>query len=183
MGLRLALTGLIVLAVAGCGLISQSATGGPGDCPAPAADTELLKNEEQRYCLLYPNGYTTEQLNPQETTISSGSLLDVENPRAIIAVRDAGGRAAAEIAGGIVAEVKANLPRWGVRQGTAEIGGETAIVLDNLPGQDIGRQAIVVHNDQVYSLTFVPAAPAGTDAVQQAEQLYKMVVDSFRFIP
>ena len=180
---RLALTGLIMLAVAGCGLISKPVVGGPGDCPVPAADTQLLKSEEHRYCLLYPAGYTTEQPNPQETIIGSGSLLDVQNPRAYIVVRDANGRAASEIAGGIVAEVEASLPNWGVKQSTTEIGGETAIVLDNLPGQDIGRQAIVVHNDQTYTLTFVPAAPTGADAVQQMEQLYKTVVDSFRFMP
>jgi hypothetical protein len=56
-------------------------------------------------------------------------------------------------------------------------------VLDNLPGQEIGRQAIVVHNDQIYTFTFVPAGPAGSDPVRQTEQLYKTVVDSFRFIP
>jgi hypothetical protein len=180
---RLALTGLIMLAVAGCGLISRPVVSGPGDCPAPAADTQLLKSEEHRYCLLYPVGYATEQPNPQETIISSGSLLDVQNPRATIVVRDANGRAASEIAGGIVAEVNASLPSWSVKQSTTEIGGETAIVLDDLPGQDIGRQVVLVHNNQVYTLTFVPAGPVRTSPVQQMEQLYEAVVYSFRFIP
>jgi len=180
--LRLALTVLLMLAVAGCGLISRPARGGPGDCPTPVAETQLLTSDEHGYCLLYPEGYTTENPNPQETIISSGSLLDVENPRADIVVRDANGRAASEIAGGIVAEVRSGLPAWRVRESTTEIDGETAIVLDNLPGQDIGRQAIVVHDDQIYTLTFVPAAPAGTEAVRQTEQLYKTVVDSFRFM-
>ena len=45
-----------------------------------------------------------------------------------------------EIAGGIVAEVQTSLPNWGVRQSTTEIGRETVVVLDNLPGQDIGRR-------------------------------------------
>jgi hypothetical protein len=180
---RLALTGLIMLAVAGCGLISRPVVGGPGDCPVPAADTQLLKSEEHRYCILHPREYTTEQPNPQEMIISSGSLLDVEHPRATISVRDANGRSAGEIAGGILAEVKASLPNWGVRQSTAQIGGETAIVLDNLPGQEIGRQVVLVHDNQVYTLTFVPAGPAGTDPVRQAEQLYKTVVESLRFIP
>jgi len=179
---RLGLTVVIMLAVAGCGLLSQPAGGEPGACPTPTADTQLLKNDEHRYCLLHPKAYTTEQPNPLETIISSGSSLDAENPRATIVVRDANGRAASEVAGGIVAEVKASLPNWSVRQSTVEIGGETAIVLDNLPGQDIGRQVIVVHNDEIYTLTFVPAGAAGTDAVQQMERLYKAVVGSFRFI-
>jgi hypothetical protein len=171
-----------MLAVASCGLISQPSRSGPGDCLTPAANTQLLKSDELGYCLLYPEGYATDQPNPQETIISSGSLLDVENPRAYVVVRDANGRAASEIAGGIVAEVETSLPNWNVWQRAAQIGGETAIVLDNLPGQDIGRQAIVVHEDQVYTLTFVPAGPSGTDAVQQTEGLYKTVMNSFRFM-
>jgi hypothetical protein len=172
-----------MLAVAGCGLISQPVASRPGDCPAPAADTQLLRSDEHGYCLLYPKEYSTEQPNPQETIISSGSLLDVAKPRVSIVVRDANGRAASEIAAGIVAEVRTSLPAWRVRQSAAQVGGETAIVLDNLPGQDIGRQAIVVHNDQTYTLTFVPAGAAGTDAVQQTDRLYKIVMDSFRFMP
>lgn len=182
MKFRLALTGLLMLAVAGCGLISAPARGGPGDCPVPAAGTRLLRSDEQGYCLLYPESYTTEQPNPQETIISGGSLLDVETPRVAIVVRNANGLAATEIAGGILAEVRSSLPNWNVWQRAAQVDGETAIVLDNLPGQDIGRQAIVVHEDQVYTLTFVPAGPAGTEAVEQTEQLYKTVMDSLRFM-
>jgi hypothetical protein len=42
---------------------------------------------------------------------------------------------------------------------------------------------VLVHNNRVYTLTFVPAGPAGADPVRQTELLYKRVVDSFRFIP
>jgi hypothetical protein len=179
---RLGLTVVIMMAVAGCGLVSRPSRGGPSDCSAPAANTQALRSEEHGYCLLYPLGYTTEQPNPQETIISSGSLLDVENPRVFVVVGDANGRAASDLAGGIVAEVQTSLPNWGVRQSTTKFGGETAVVLDNLPGQDIGRQAIVVHNDRTYILTFVPAAPAQSGAYREMEQLYKTVVDSFRFM-
>jgi uncharacterized protein YceK len=180
---RLALTGLIMLAVAGCGLVSKPVVGGQGGCPVPTADTQLLKNEEHRYCLLYPKGYTAEQPNSQEMVIGSGSLQDIGGPRATITVSDAAGRPASEIADAVAAQVEASLPGWGVRQSAIMIGGENAIVLDNLPGQDIGRQVVVVHNGQHYSFTFVPAGPVGADAVQQMEQLYKTVMGSFRFTP
>ena len=183
MKLRLGLTGLIMLAVAGCGLVSRPAGSGPGDCPSPAADTQPLKNEAHGYCLLYPAGYKAEQPNPQETVISAGSLLDVENPRITIEVTDAGGRAASEIAGGIVAEVKTSLPSWGVRQSATQVGGETAIVLDHLPGQDISRQVVAVHTGRLYLLTFVPADPAEADAYLAMDKLYKTALESFRFTP
>jgi hypothetical protein len=180
---RLGLTVVIMMAVAGCGLIPRPARDGPGDCPTPAANTQVLRSKAHGYCLLYPRGYRVEQPDPQETIITSGSLLDVERPRVTITVSDAAGRAASEIAGAVVAQVEACLPGWGVRRSATQIGGETAIVLDNLPGQDIGRQVVVAHNGQHYSLTFEPAAPAGTDPVRQMEQFYKTVMDSFRFLP
>jgi hypothetical protein len=183
MKLRLGLTGLIMLAVAGCGLISRPAGSGPGDCPSPAADTQLLKDEEHGYCLLYPKDYRTEQPNPDETVLFTGSLQNVEAGRAYIQVSDAGGRAASEIAGGIVAEVKASLPDWGVRQSATKIGGETAIVLDNVPGQDISRQVVTVHNGRLYLLTFVPADPSQADAYQAMDKLYTTALESFRFTP
>jgi len=179
---RLGLTVVIMLAVAGCGLIPRPVVGGPGDCPAPSADTQSLRSEEHGYCLLYPGGYTTEQPKPRETIISGGSPLDVENPRVYILVRDANGRAASEIAGGIVAETQTSLPNWRVRKSTTEVGGETAIVLDNLPGNDTGRQTIVVHDDRCYTITFVPSVPAQSGAYREMEQLYKTVVDSFTFM-
>ena len=183
MKLRLGLTGLIMLAVAGCGLISRPVGGGPGDCPSPAADTQLLKDEEHGYCLLYPKDYRTEQPNPLENVIFKGSLLDVENPRITIEVTDAGGRPATEIAGGIAAEVKASLPNWGVRQSATRIGGETAIVLDNVAGQGISRQVVAVHGGRLYLLTFAPAGPAQGDAYLAMDKLYKTALESFRFTP
>jgi len=40
----------------------------------------------------------------------------------------------------------------------------------------------MVHDDQIYTLTFVSASPAGTGPVQQMEQLYETVIGSFGFI-
>lgn len=178
---RLALTALIVLVVAGCGLFVRPGSTRAKACPIPTGNTQLLKNEANGYCLLYPVGYKNQQPNPNETVFFAGSPLNVEAGRAYIEVRDAGGRAASEIAGGIVAEAAANLPGWGIRRGTATVGGETAMVLDNVPGQDIGRQVVMVHGDRLYLMTFVPADPAQGEAYQGMENLYKTVVESLRF--
>jgi hypothetical protein len=169
-----------MLAVAGCGLGSQPVVGGPGACPSASGNTQLLRSDEHRYCLLHPKGYTTTEPNPQETVIANGTLPDAEHPRATISVHNANGSTASEIAAGIVADAEASLSDWSVRQSASIVGGETAIVLDNLPGQDISRQVIVVRDDQVYNLSFVPT---GTETSPEMDELYKSVVDSFRFIP
>jgi hypothetical protein len=183
MKLRLGLTALLMLAVAGCGLLSRPGRGTGADCPAATADTQLLKNEKSGYCLLYPAGYKAEQPNPDETVLFSGSLQNVEAGRATIEVSDAGGRPAPEIAGGIAREIAASLPGWGLKQNTLSLGGETAIMLDNVPGQDISRQVVLVHAGRLYRLTFVPADPAQAGPYQGMEKLYKTVVESFRFAP
>jgi hypothetical protein len=183
MRLRLGLTALLMLAVAGCGLISRPANSRASMCLASTADTRPLKNEAHGYCLLHPAAFESQQPNPDETVLFTGSPQNVEGGRAYIEVSDAGGQPASEVAGGIVREVAANLPGWGVRRSMLELGGETAIVLDNMPGQDISRQVVAVHGGRLYRLTFVPADPAQATAYAEMEKLYKTVVDSFRFAP
>ncbi len=62
------------------------------------------------------------------------------------------------------------------------VGYEPAWVLENVPGQDIGRQVLVVHDGQLYTFTFVPADPSAGDVYAQMEMLYTTVVNSFRFL-
>lgn len=54
------------------------------------------------------------------------------------------------------------------------LAGETAVQINNMPGQDISRQVTAVHDDQRYELTFVPAG---------ANALYAQVTASFQFLP
>jgi hypothetical protein len=181
MRLRLGLTALLMLAVAGCGLLARPGGGRASACPTATADTQLLKNEASGYCLLHPADYRSDQPRPDEIVLFTGSLQNVEAGRATIRVSDAGGQAAPGIAGSITRDIAASLPGWGVRQSTRTIDGATAIVLDNVPGQDISRQVVMVRDGQLYLLTFVPADPAQTGAYQEMERLYETVVESFRF--
>lgn len=180
MKVRVALTVVIMLAVAGCGLIPL-----PGArtaaCPSPTADTQSLMQEAHGYCLLYPAGYQAEQPNPDETVLFVGSLLNADAPRAFIEVRDAAGRTADDIAADIVADLTGGAPGWDIQRRTATVGGEPAIVLDNLPGQDINRQVVIVHGGRLYHLTFVPADPQQERLYAAMERLYETVAGSMRF--
>jgi hypothetical protein len=44
-------------------------------------------------------------------------------------------------------------------------------VLDNMPGQDTNRQVVIVHNDRLYKLNFVPVGEDYGDAYRQMEDL------------
>ena len=48
-------------------------------------------------------------------------------------------------------------------------------LLDNLPGQDFNRRVVVMHNNMVYSLMFMPLSP-------EAEPMYQAVLESLRFV-
>ncbi len=70
-----------------------------------------------------------------------------------------------------------------IERSVISVGGEDAVVLDGLPGQDINRQVVVVHGDRLYHLTFVPASADYGDLYAQMETLYSTAIDSLAFVP
>lgn len=151
--------------------------------PAPTTDTELLAHEAHGYCVSYPTGYTAEHPNESETILVVGSLLDVEQPRVYIELGDAAGRTAEQAADALLAEFESTPPGFGTERTETTIKGEPAVVLDGVPGQDISRQVVTVHNDHLYTPAFVPADEELGEVYAQMEDLYNTVIDSFTFLP
>jgi hypothetical protein len=158
----------------------ETAATSSGACPEPAAGTQLLENEEHGYCLLYPTGYQVEQPNEDETILVVGSLMNVEDPRVHIEVSEAGDRTAEEAADQVEADYA--VPGLEVERSSATVGGEEAIVLDNLSGQDINRRVVFVHAGRLYDLMFAPASEDAGQVYQRMEELYDMVINSFTFL-
>ena len=73
-----------------------------------------------------------------------------------------------------VASVTAGLEDFGLEMESVVLAGETAVQINNMPGQDISRELLTLHNGQLYRFTFVPA---GADA------LYQQVTSTFQFLP
>jgi hypothetical protein len=63
---------------------------------------------------------------------------------------------------------------FGLEMEDVELAGETAVQINNMPGQNISRALFTVHDDQLYQLTLVPAG---------ADRLYGQVIDTFQFLP
>jgi hypothetical protein len=140
---------------------------------------QTLTNEEHGYSLHYPAGYDVLHPNEDETVIFVGSLLNVEQPRAYITVQGADGRTAGQVADELAGEFDVD---FGIQRTNIVIDGEKAVVLDHMPGQDTNRQVMVVHNDRLYTLTFVPAGEDYGQVYAQMEKLYATVIDSFTFL-
>jgi UDP-3-O-acyl-N-acetylglucosamine deacetylase len=52
-----------------------------------------------------------------------------------------------------------------------------------VPGQDLSRQVIAVHDGRAYKLVFMPADEAQGDVYHEMEAPYELAVRSFRFLP
>jgi len=150
------------------------------ECPEPTEGTELLRNEEHGYCLLYPAGFSTEASTESQTTLFVGSLMDVEHPKLFIEVTDAAGRTAEEIVDEVHAEVMEGFDVE--RTFGLLLDGEPADMLDKMPGQDFSRQVFAVHDGRLYKLTFVPSDEAMGEVYTEMEALYELVMESFNFL-
>jgi hypothetical protein len=154
------------------------------DCLAPTSKTQLLTDAARGFCLLYPADFSAVEPNPGEIVLYAGSLQDVSHPKLFIQVEDARGRTAEQVADEVVAEVISGMPGYAIdRSFGVTIGFEPAARLDGVPGQDLSRQVIAVHDGRVYKLVFVPADEAQGDVYREMEALYELALRSFRFLP
>jgi hypothetical protein len=153
----------------------------PAVCATPAANQQLLVQESQGYCLLYPATHTVTETVPGSVEIVVDSIMNHVDPRASIAVEAAQGRTVDAVAAQALADY--GLPAGMNNPQPITVAGESAIMIDNLPGQDLNRRLFVIHGDQLYSFFFAPIGEEGTAVREQAEVLYTTIVDSFRFLP
>jgi hypothetical protein len=82
---------------------------------------------------------------------------------------------------GVADEEVAADPGLNPPRSTLTLGGEEAVMLDGLPGQDAVRRAYIVHDGKLYTLTFSPYK-SGRAADSQMETLYATVAPSWVWI-
>lgn len=150
------------------------------ECVAPKADEQLVTSEAFGYCFVIPAAFTYEEPSQTNANVFFGSMMDVEHPKLMFEVSDAGGQDVAAAAEELAASFEGfEIPRTFGNT----LGYEVAEQLDGVPGQDLGRVLLVAHNDRLYRLTFVPADPAQTEVYAQMEALFAQILNTFRFLP
>ena len=149
-------------------------------CPVAtvASQTHSLVDEARGFCLLYPASHTVEQLESGNTEIVLGSLMNHSDPRVSIVVEELAGRSLEQA----VDEFLTGYEGFEIAQTPVIVGDEKAVQLDNVPGQDLYRKVMVAHNGFLYQLSFAPYDPSLAVTYARAEQLSKVVIDSFRFL-
>lgn len=138
------------------------------------------------YCLRYPSPFRLfRSVDPAAVTIADAPPATGdggETARATMTIEMvlvSPERSLQALVDGIVA----NFPEAEVQQRQADVGGETAIVIEGLPGRTENRQLFVRHGDALYRLTLSPAGDEFPDAAAAAERLWEAVTDSFTFLP
>jgi hypothetical protein len=153
---------------------SAPASGAEVTCDDPAARSRAYSSVEYGFCLLMPEGYAVVETVPGNfSLVADGDIMDHTSPRVGIEVSSAGDRSLAGIADQMLQDYAP--AGAGVTPEAIMVDGAEAIVLDNLPGQDLNRRVVVVHDGFVYSIMFMPLSPEG-------EPLYQAILESLRFL-
>jgi hypothetical protein len=162
-----------VLALVACAPTEASA------CPTATADSKLLTNTEDGYCLLYPAENVADMpgwvvINPISAPgdMPGEAWLNIQ-------VQDAAGKTAAQI---VDEQIVSLGEGFNITHFEVEMDGEQAVVVDGLPGVDSNRQVFIVHNGRLYDLVFMPWFPNAAEPTP-LETLYTTAVDTFHFMP
>lgn len=168
---------VVALLIAGCAQLG-GAVNKPLGCPEAAEGTELLSNERFGYCFLYPDRYTLRETESGDLLVID-SVMNHTDPRIEVTIADAAGRTATEAAETVIGEFP---PGAVTEPSTISLGEETAVVVDNVPGQEISRLVFVVRGDDLYQLMFTPASPDLGETYIQMQNDYTVVTNSFHFL-
>jgi DNA-binding CsgD family transcriptional regulator len=126
------------------------------------------------YCFAVPQGFTQLINDLQVEVIGPHSGVGGLSAGLVwIDAIDAQGRSALE-----VADEEVNVFGGSPTRSTVMLGGEEALVLDGMPGQDPIRKVYLVHNGLLYTLNFSHDSSSDTAKVQM-ETLFESVISSW----
>lgn len=177
----------VFLFVLFCGLMSACQSGNilssnpleQNDCLEGDGGTKSFINQVDGYCLLYPAEYEIGQPNQNTVVLFKGSLLNVDDPKVLIERVESRGLSAAQLAD----EFASQFPEFNISKTTdLQFDGLDAVVLDNVPGQDLSRVMFIVYGDTAYQFRFIPSDPNNEDVYREMKQLFRIISSSLRII-
>lgn len=154
--------------------------------PAPTQEgtsdlVQLAASDSDRlgFCFSYPAGYTQLPSNDMVEVVSPEIPGTDLRPMFWIETGDPYNRTAQ-----VIAEQDMQLAGiQGITPISLTVGGEQAVALDGMPGQDMQRRVYVVHGQKLYVLAFMPTRSENAEASAQMEALYSAVINSWAWTP
>ena len=155
------------------------------DCPEATADTALYTSEDNGYCLLYPASFTIESdpERPEEVLLLVGPRVTSGQQFTEVRLAVAFNGPAEGLDTQAYADMWQSLYVADVEVQTepATVGGQTAVVISDLPGMVPEQSAFVVANGMKYRLTLQPQPEAVPDLTEAANQVWTTVTESIVF--
>jgi hypothetical protein len=145
----------------------------------PSFPTESFSSDRLGLCFSYPQGY--QQIPSGDSIEIALPYLPSSDANALfwLEISDAYGRSTETIA----AQEMTLVAGADIARSTIMLGGEPAVVLDGMPGQDLQRRVYVVRQPTLYVLAFMPTRSENLAASEQMETLYATVTGSWAWSP
>lgn len=161
----------------------EAAGGGQVACLESTVEQELVRNETAGYCFLMPRGFEAQYFEENSSmAVRAPVTSQGHRERLFINVEEALGRTLAQATDQVLVDGSIPGLELEVEDGF-RVGGEPATVINQMPGQDLNRLVIVVHNGRIYEMMFIPDDPDMEQAYEEMEMLFAAVMESFRFTP
>ncbi len=141
--------------------------------------TESFSSVQLGLCFSYPQEY--QQIPSRDSIEIAGPDLPGSGVKALfwLEIGNAYDRSAETIADqDMTLAAGADIGR-----STIILGGQPAVVLDGMPGQDLQRRVYVVRQPTLYILAFMPTRSQDRAANEQMETLYAAVTGSWAWSP
>jgi len=145
----------------------------PAACAPIPNDHQLWVVEENGYCVVVPAAYNAWPAGDNSVLLLLGDMMNHIDPRIEINVVDAGNHTLAEVAEQLASDY--GLAETPPTRHSITIDGVDAILLDNLPGQELNRRVALIHNGRLYIFFLTPLREA-------TEPFFRAFLDSFRFL-
>ncbi len=140
---------------------------------------ESFSSDQLGLCFSYPQGY--QQIPIGESIEIAAPDLPGSGMKVLfwLEIGNAYDRSAETIAAqDLTLAVGADMGR-----STIMLGGQPAVVLDGMPGQDLQRRVYAVRQPTLYILAFMPTRSENQAASEQLETLYAAVTSSWAWSP
>ena len=156
----------------------------PSECPPPVANSTLYNNDTMGYCLVLPASYAILEASSDETVNTMvfyvDTVQDTSHPQLSVKVTDAKGRSLEKISDAYEKEIEKNVPGYDVHWSSGHmLAGQPANQFDQVPGQDLSREVLMVYDGRLFTLTFTPDDPSAGAINEEMQVLYNMVTESF----
>ncbi|MDQ7027246.1 MAG: hypothetical protein Q9P44_17000 [Anaerolineae bacterium] len=149
------------------------------DCPQDSSTLRLYRNDLARYCFLYPAEFIVDVIDETTTVIAASTTGMASSVELVISTESAAERTLETIE----SQRQADAPQDALNFEITTIGGQAAIVTEDILGRIPNRTLITIYDGTVYTFMIFPIdTETFADETVLANHLWDSLMASFVFI-